>query len=98
MNQRISRNRDRKNKLDFVSFATGGHVTRNTPNQDPSVQVPPQKATGDIKPEPQQGLAKASPNFKQIEPATKTLSPDEEKKAIAKNSETIKENKDPDKQ
>ena len=92
MNQRIGRNSNDKNKTNFVSFATGGHVTRNTPNEQPSVQVPPYKATGDIKPEPKKGTAKASPKFKEIEPPVKPLTTEDEKKAIAANAEIIKEN------
>lgn len=92
MNQRISRNRNKKNNLDFVSMATGGHVSRHTPNEV-TLQVP-QKVTGDIKPEVPQGTAKASPNFKPITPPTKAPSKEDEKKTIAANTEPTKENED----
>jgi hypothetical protein len=85
MSQRISRKS--KNNTDFISVNTGSHNSLHSRNADPVVQTP-QKATGDIKPEPETapaGLAKASPAFKPVvsqEPQTK----EEEKKVIAKNS------------
>lgn len=94
MNQRISRNKDRKNNLDFISVNAGGNIARHTPNEEPQVQVP-QKATGDIKPEqPQPGVAKASPNFKEIAPnVKKPASKAEEKKTIAENTIPVEDGK-----
>lgn len=85
MSQRISRHS--KNNTDFVSLNTGSNNTLHSRGSDPVVQTP-QKATGDIKPEPTQelaGLAKASPNFKKIE-AVEPKDKVEEKKVLAKNS------------
>lgn len=104
MNQRLSRNNKKGNNLNFVSIGTGGDVTRHVPNEPVQVQVP-QKATGDIKPEPapkpvevakpQAGTAKASPNFKPITPPEQQVSKEEEQKAIANNS-TPAEDKKPE--
>lgn len=93
MNQRSSRNKDASNNnLGFVSIGSGGHVSRHSPNQEPQIQVP-QKATGDVKPEPQKGAAKASPNFKPVAPPAKNLTPEEEKKTIAANSKPAEDAK-----
>lgn len=94
MNQRMSRNNDKKNNLDFVSLSTGGLTARHSPNEDPQVQVP-QKATGDIKqePQPQLGAAKASPNFKPIATPETTPTKEDEKKVIAKNSTPVVDEK-----
>jgi hypothetical protein len=94
MNQRLSRNKDKNNNTDFVSLGTGGHVTRHSPNEQPQVQVP-QKATGDIKPEvPQPGAAKASPNFKKVEPNAKAQTKQDEKTVIAQNSTPVVEDEE----
>lgn len=95
MNQRISRNNDKKNNLDFVSLNTGGQTVRHVPNEAPQVQVQPQKVTGETKPEPQAGAAKASPNFKPVTQPEKTISKEDEKKAIATNSTPAEESKEP---
>lgn len=88
MNQRLSRNDDKKNNMDFMSVNTGGHIARHTPNEDPQVQVP-QKVTGESKPEVQQGAAKASPNFKSITPSAKAMDKKDEQKVIAENSTNV---------
>jgi len=88
MNQRISRNKDNNNNLDFVSINTGGHTARHAPNEDPQVQVP-QKITGELKPEVPLGVAKASPNFKPITPPAKATDKTDEKKIISENSTTV---------
>lgn len=83
MSQRISRHG--KNNTDFVSLNTGSNNTLHSRGADPVIQTP-QKATGDIKPEPElTGLAKASPNFKKVE-AVEPKNKVEEKKVLANNS------------
>jgi len=94
MNQRLSRSKDKKNNTGFVSVGTGGHVSRHSPNEAPQVQVPPMKATGDIKPEEQKGIAKASPAFQPITPPAKAMNKKDEKEVIAKNSEPVEDDKD----
>ena len=95
MNQRLSNNNDKnKNNLNFISLSTGGQTARHSPNETPQIQsadVQPLKATGDVKPE--SGMAKASPNFKPMNPPEKAISKEEEKKTIAKNSTPVEENK-----
>lgn len=88
MNQRSSRNKNNQNNLDFMSINTGGHTARHTPNEDPKVQIP-QKVTGESKPEVPQGIAKASPAFKQITPSSKAMDKQDEKKVIAENSTKV---------
>lgn len=74
-----------QNNLDRVTVNNGGHVADHTRGEDPIVKTPPYKATGELPPEKIVGLAKASPNFKQVE-ITKEEKPktkEEEKKIIA---------------
>lgn len=85
MNQRSRRD----GKADYVSVATGGNNTLHRPGQDPIVQVP-SKATGEIKNDEPKGIAKASPNFKPIEPKSPENKEDE-KKAIANNTKPVTE-------
>jgi hypothetical protein len=89
MNQRRSRGNNSKNNLDFMSLNTGGLTARHTPNEDPQVQTPPQKVTGETKPEVPQGAAKASPNFKPITPPAKAMDKQTEKKVISENSTPV---------
>lgn len=84
MNQRIRRSQMRKSS--GISINTGGHIVNYTPEKEIVVRVPP-KVTGDIQDQPK-GLAKASPNFKQIEPI-KPKNKKDEKKVIAESTEQI---------
>lgn len=95
MNQRISRNSKKNNKLDFVSLNMGGLTARHAPNEAPQVQVP-QKVTGESQPDAMPGVAKASPKFKPIADSKLKTDVQAEKKAIAENSTPI-ENEDTDK-
>lgn len=88
MNQRMSKNSKKNNNLNFVSLNTGGLTARHSPNTAPDVQVP-QKATGDIKPEFIPAIAKASPNFKPLDPVKTELTDEEKKKAIAENVKLV---------
>lgn len=86
-----------KQNLNHISLNTGGFIT-NQHRTGQEVKVP-QKATGDVKPEPKKeesqietedksgisGAAKASPNFKKFEPKTE-LTPEDQKKSIAENT------------
>lgn len=92
MNQRLSKNNDKKNNVGFMSVNTGGHTARHLPNEEPQVQTP-QKTTGESKPEIPQGAAKASPNFKPITPSAKAMDKQIEKKVISENSVSVGDKK-----
>lgn len=83
MNQRVKRSQDRKS-----TFATGGQVVQHSRDADPVIRTP-QKTTGDVSGEKLAGLAKASPFFQKLEEAIKPQTQEEEKKAIAKATEKI---------
>lgn len=87
MSQRIRRAQERNN-LEGSTFQTGGHVAHHARASDPVVRVP-QKTTGDVDGDKMGGLAKASPNFKPIEPAPAPKTKAEEKKAVAESTEKV---------
>jgi hypothetical protein len=95
MNQRSRRaNKGKGNKMDFISVNTGGHQSRMTPKTS-DVQLPPFKVTGEIPEDELKGLAKASPNFKRIEPVNK-ISAEEQRKIIEEKAKSAKGSEDVD--
>ena len=79
-----------KNNVNKSTMSNGGIVSHHS-REDVEVRVPPYKATGNL-PEDKKlkaGLAKASPNFKPIEPKT----PIDEKRVIAESSKIVPQNK-----
>jgi len=83
MNQRIKRSRNRK---DFSTMATGGHVVNHAPKQEAEVRTP-SKATGDVKGDNLSGLAKASPFFKKVTERVLGRTEKEKAEAIEENVE-----------
>jgi hypothetical protein len=86
-----------KNKLDFSTMSNGGVNARyNTNRKD--VEIEPMKTTGDIKeelklPDPN-GVAKASPAFKEVEKPKEEVDEAAKAKAIAENSKKVEEVKE----
>ena len=87
MNQRVRRSSKKKNRIDFVSMATGGHNTLRGTDGKGEVQVP--KPTEKPK---KKGLAKGSPFFKRLK-KTEVPSALDQGKALAKNEIKDKEDK-----
>jgi hypothetical protein len=86
----------KKNRVQDVHIATGGHVLAQNVDRHKAavVRVPPHKTTGNL-PAPEQptGFAKASPSFKDV-PRQDETDPEKQKKTLAENTLESKEKQD----
>jgi hypothetical protein len=81
------------NNLDIANMATGGNSLRHNVNSKETAVEGLQKATGEAPEEPQKGLAKASPKFKEVE--SKEQTDEERKKSVAENTVDVENNLKP---